>query len=847
MPFVYENVKVELFPGTPPSIVYLSENDVGDTIAFELVYKGQPVNIPNGSVVSFKGTKKDGLGFTVNSSNVSGNVVKFKVSQDMTSCSGVVEAEISITLSNNKHGTCNVILIVEKNPHSDGVQDGSYPQIISEMRELVEQIEGDAETASNAAHTAVAAKNSALEIQQDVHQYTASVIDDWLDEHPEATTTVQDGAITEVKLNTDLYQKILRTESVMHFFPSLVMGGYSGNSSLMVVKDKCVLFDCGISSNWDAIKAYYDQLYADGIFSNIDYIIISHYHGDHIQCLSDILERYPHDGCVVYLPLDPTGYITGQDGVMTNRTAVINILQTYNLTYYEISQDTELEILDGFCTIELFNSTPEDYTYYQGTTPDIYNNFCMCALVKIGEVYALYPGDIQRQAQIRICNTRVIPKLVLYSTHHHAIQNDDYIPYLDMINPEFTVVQTNYARQLVSAASSFATNYACEHVYSCAYQSCAVAIGKDGGSVVDGRELPKTGWYYSYVDYYVDNTYTGASHTGEEAEPFTNINEALMFVRENSNMSYRIHIKATDDTYEYVWCRDYVIPIALMGYADGEYTKPKINGLYVRNCNDLSISNCDFTGTGRTVNGAACLVYSASSHLHLSGCEFNNSGETFYNACQINLSEVYATSCSFKNFTYPFLTYRFSDLISNGNTFISCSRVYGVQNMRLTIRGVDTLTDCTTYIYAGNAGSKDITIKSVQSDADLSALQSLIALNDATVVSNPFYCNGVMSAINGKSIVPIYSPADRGIRVADNGNLNDYTAFGKYQSPATSTTITLSNTPPGIQGGFTMYVEPSSATYSKQIIIDNNMQIFIRRLSSGGVWGSWFLVGMTQL
>ena len=202
MPFVHENVKVELFPGTPSPIVYLSENDVGDTVVFELVYKGQLVNIPSGSVVKFKGTKKDGLGFTVDSSNVSGNVVSFVVSEDMTSCSGVVEAEISITLSNNKHGTCNVVLIVEKNPHSDGTQDGSYPQIVSEMGQLVEQIIGDAETASNAANTAVAAKNSALEIQQDVHQYTASAINNWLDDHPEATTTVQDGSLTYKKLVT---------------------------------------------------------------------------------------------------------------------------------------------------------------------------------------------------------------------------------------------------------------------------------------------------------------------------------------------------------------------------------------------------------------------------------------------------------------------------------------------------------------------------------------------------------------------------------------------------------------------------------------------------------------------
>lgn len=233
MPFVYRNIKVELFPGAPPPMVHLSENDVGDTLVFELVYKGQPVNIPSGSVVKFKGTKKDGLGFTVNSSNVSGNVVSFVVSQDMTSCSGVVEAEISITLSNNKHGTCNVVLIVKKNPHSDGTQDGSYPQIISEMRQLVNQIEGDAETASNAADTAVAAKNSVLEIQQDIHQYTANSIDDWLDNHPEATTTVQDGSITTVKLASNLASVIANKSNTLilatwHDFLT-TMDEYSGS------------------------------------------------------------------------------------------------------------------------------------------------------------------------------------------------------------------------------------------------------------------------------------------------------------------------------------------------------------------------------------------------------------------------------------------------------------------------------------------------------------------------------------------------------------------------------------------------------------------------------------------
>lgn len=267
MPFVHENVKVELFPGTPSPIVYLSQNDVGDTIVFELVYKGQPVNVPNNSVVKFKGTKKDGLGFTVNSSNVSGNVVSFVVSGDMTSCSGVVESEISITLSNNKHGTCNVVLIVEKSPHSDGTQDGSYPQIVSEMRELVNQIEGDAETASNAADIAVAAKNSALEIQQDVHQYTADSINDWLDEHPEATTTVQDGAITEVKFSDALKLKTIKDYVTPEMFGAVGDGVSDDSNYVAAAVAHCLQY----GKTLVGVNSYYIDGVMDVSNINIDF------------------------------------------------------------------------------------------------------------------------------------------------------------------------------------------------------------------------------------------------------------------------------------------------------------------------------------------------------------------------------------------------------------------------------------------------------------------------------------------------------------------------------------------------------------------------------------------------
>ena len=38
------------------------------------------------------------------------------------------------------------------------------------------------------------------QVAEEIEQFTADKIDEWLDEHPEATTTVEDGSISTVKL-----------------------------------------------------------------------------------------------------------------------------------------------------------------------------------------------------------------------------------------------------------------------------------------------------------------------------------------------------------------------------------------------------------------------------------------------------------------------------------------------------------------------------------------------------------------------------------------------------------------------------------------------------------------------
>lgn len=566
-------------------------------------------------------------------------------------------------------------------------------------------------------------------------EQTETAINAWLEDHPEATTTVQDGAISPSKLNTELYRTYKQSGSVLYFFPDLSGGGYSGNCFLVVTPTKTILFDCGPTSDWSAIRDYFYNLYNAGIFSNIDYIVISHYHYDHIENLDSILSTFPHSNCHAYIPLNPEGY--SSQNVSANRANVISALTTNNVEYTEVSEETVISIDNDFASIELFNSTVEDYTYYQTECPSIYNNFSMIALFKCGNIYAMFPGDIQRDAQIRIVNTRELPRLFLYCVHHHGIQNDDYRPYLEMIDPEYSVIMTSHNRALISASSSMSGNYMTGDVGSTGFSSYAYVSNKDSGSIIDGLSIPKIGWYYSYVNLYVDNTYSGDIYDGTEEHPFTEINEAIMFVNQTSNLHYRIYVKGTHIQYGYTWLRDINVAMEIVGTKGSNDEYPSVEGVYVRNCNNIEITNCIFDGIGRETNNTCNLVYVWASRVALSNCTMN--GENIVSslsATAINIREghMYVANCTIKNVVNGVTSYREGEITTNAVNFNTISSVcYHLLNLAVNVKGLDVLTDAAQWMMGSTDFGRPYTISKSR------ITSALLALNSASAVSVPFY------------------------------------------------------------------------------------------------------------
>lgn len=164
--------------------VFLSQYDSDYDIVFNVVNNYASTNV-DGMTAKFNGTRCDGLGFEYASTGV-GTTFTFTIDLQISRVSGTHTGEIVIYNTDGLYfGSANVQIVVEPSAHPEGTIDaGTEAQ--RTVVELFHQYEGI---------------------------FTSNVdesVQNWLDVHPEATTTVQDGAITKAKLSTDLQERMER-------------------------------------------------------------------------------------------------------------------------------------------------------------------------------------------------------------------------------------------------------------------------------------------------------------------------------------------------------------------------------------------------------------------------------------------------------------------------------------------------------------------------------------------------------------------------------------------------------------------------------------------------------------
>ena len=137
-----QTLDVSMIPQSYLPEIRVSKNDnTMRTIKVNMIdEQGNPWTPPTGATAVFVGTKPSGLGFTL-PCTISESSVSFTMLTTACNEDGRFPAEVRVTDgSGGRIGSCNVMMNVEWDPHSDDTTDGDKEELINEITALLEEI-----------------------------------------------------------------------------------------------------------------------------------------------------------------------------------------------------------------------------------------------------------------------------------------------------------------------------------------------------------------------------------------------------------------------------------------------------------------------------------------------------------------------------------------------------------------------------------------------------------------------------------------------------------------------------------------------------------------------------------
>ena len=256
-----------------------------------------------------------------------------------------------------------------------------------------------------------------------------------------------DGTLAEIinqeifnELNSIVQADTLKLNDECKIY-SMYRGQNTGDSFLIQEAGKNILIDIGTSGT-----ALASWLVAKNI-TKIDYVILSHYHSDHVGgdnaagfiSLLDS-ESLDFSECVFYLPhkgIDWTQVTAPEKaGTMANETAVKGAISAKGLTYIE-PDNLQTLILNSISYLKFLNIGSSYYSSYYGLDHNEYNNFSMVVELKHNNRYALFTGDIVDEAESNIVTAINQPDIL--KAPHHDLEGRSSGTFLKKMTPKVMI------------------------------------------------------------------------------------------------------------------------------------------------------------------------------------------------------------------------------------------------------------------------------------------------------------------------------------------------------------------------------------------------------------------------
>ena len=187
-------------------------------------------------------------------------------------------------------------------------------------------------------------------------------------------------------------------------------------SEAIIVKfsdGKVLGIDCGSYADRDEVLACYTALNV----THLDYLVISHYHQDHVGGMSILTTNSIIDNnTLVFLPTDINTSLSDvtpdwSDVITQYNTSKYLLAQAGCFLYYPSSGQT-YTIADN-CILEFWNT---NHAYYYDNSTN-YNDFSLCCNLKLGDVRVSFTGDIGDIAQAQ-CAGNLYKSNICKAQHH---------------------------------------------------------------------------------------------------------------------------------------------------------------------------------------------------------------------------------------------------------------------------------------------------------------------------------------------------------------------------------------------------------------------------------------------
>lgn len=176
-----QTINLDLIPNGVNPVINVSQYDKGQTWLFNILVNGSAFNIPTGSSVTIRGTKRDSTGF-VYACSFSGSTVTAIVQDQMTVCSGDQKGELRIEKNGDIIATMNFTIRVKPSALSDTTQisETDLPlieqavELMNEAPQIIAQMEGleqDAEAWAKGTKNGAAVPSSAEQYHNNSYWY----------------------------------------------------------------------------------------------------------------------------------------------------------------------------------------------------------------------------------------------------------------------------------------------------------------------------------------------------------------------------------------------------------------------------------------------------------------------------------------------------------------------------------------------------------------------------------------------------------------------------------------------------------------------------------------------------